>query len=57
MDMTREWHSKKIIEKLKANLEKRNIELIFLEKKELLEEKLGNLLKMGILYLLADLPL
>ena len=47
MDMTREWHSKKIIEKLKGNLEKRNIELIFLEKKELLEEKIGEFIKNG----------
>ena len=47
MDMTKEWHLKKIIEKLKGNLEKRNIELIFLEKKELLEEKIGEFITKG----------
>ena len=47
MEMTREWHLEKIIEKLRGNLEKRNIELIFLEKKELLEEKIKEFIKNG----------
>ena len=47
MDEIKEWHTKRIIEKLKGNLEKRNMELIFLEKKELLEEKVKDFVTDG----------
>lgn len=47
MDEIKEWHTKKIIEKLEENLKKRNIELIFLEKKELLEDRVRNFVTDG----------
>lgn len=38
MDMIKKWHTEKIAEKLKKNLEKRNIEMFYLEKKEEITE-------------------
>ena len=45
MDIVKKWHGEKIAEKLKKNLEKRNIEMFYLEKKEDLTELIKSFVK------------
>ena len=45
MDIVKKWHGEKIAEKLKKNLEKRNIEMFYLEKKEELTELIKSFVK------------
>ena len=42
MDIIKKWHTEKIVEKLKKNFERRNIEMFYLEKKEELLELINS---------------